>query len=131
LPKTATYEELNLLSRQYHQYNVMRVKSKVTISNLLDKTMPGISKLLRNSSRNDKLHSFVYEYWHFDNITCISEDKFVGDYQVWAKREGYQRSESKAKMIYALAREAIPTLNSNTPSTKMLVLEAVRVHREI
>ena len=33
--------------------------------------------------------------------------------------------------IYDLAKEGIPTLPSNTPSTKMLVLEAVRVLREV
>ncbi|MGG7175933.1 transposase, partial [Clostridium neonatale] len=45
--------------------------------------------------------------------------------------KGYHQSETKAKQIYALAQEGIPTLSSSTPSTKMLVLEAVRVLSEI
>lgn len=47
------------------------------------------------------------------------------------KKEGYQQSEAKAIKIYDLAQQGIPTLSSNAPSTKMLVLEAVRVLREI
>ena len=38
---------------------------------------------------------------------------------------GYQASESKAKKIYALASDGIPTLASSLPSTKMLLEEAV------
>ena len=133
-PKDDVYEELNLLSRQYHQYIGMRTKSKITIGNLLDKTMPGISSLLKNNSDNpqkDKLYAFAKQFWHYDNITSKSEKQFTASYLKWAKNEGYHQSESKAKTIYALAKNSIPTLNSNTSSTKMLILEAVRVHREI
>lgn len=133
-PQQGIYEELDTLCRQYSQYIDMRIKSKITLSNLLDKTMPGITKLLRNASENpnrDKLNAFVKEYWHYDQITRKSEDGFVKSYVKWAKKEGYHPSEAKAKAIYALAQEGIPTLNSSTSSTKMLVLEAVRVYREI
>ena len=79
----------------------------------------------------DKLCDFVEEYIHFDNISKMSEGKFIKSYQKWAKKKGYHQSESKAKEIYALSHEGIPTLSSNLPSTKMLVLEAVRVLKEI
>jgi len=80
---------------------------------------------------NDKLSDFVEEYWHFDNITNMTEKQFIESYSKWAKKKGYRPSEAKAIKIYALAKEGIPTLPSNTPSTKMLVLEAVRVLREV
>lgn len=130
----AVYEELNTLSRQYSQYISIKIKSKITLINLLDKTMPGITTILKNSSDNpesDKLNSFVKEFWHFDNITRKSEKQFVSSYLKWAQKEGYHQNEKKARIIYALAQNGIPTLGSNTPSTKMLVLEAVRVLREI
>lgn len=47
------------------------------------------------------------------------------------KKKGYRPSKTKAAAIYALAKDGIPTLPSNTPSTKMLVLESVRVLREV
>lgn len=132
--KDEVYEELRLLSRQYNHYVKVKVQSKLALSNLLDLTMPGINKLLKNSSTNsnkDKLNSFTKEYWHYDNITRKNETQFVTSYLNWAKKEGYQQSEAKARKIYALAKGGIPTLKSNTISTKMLVLEAVRVLREI
>lgn len=46
-------------------------------------------------------------------------------YAAWAKKTGHHSNETKARGLYANALEAIPTLSSRTPSTKMLVLEAV------
>lgn len=129
-----TYTQLRLLGRQYAHYIKLRIESKLSLTHMLDYTMPGIKKLLSNRSNKpekDKLNDFVEEYWHFDNIKRISEKQFKSSYVNWAKKKGYQQSESKAKEIYALAQKGIPTLSSNAPSTKMLVLEAVRVLREV
>lgn len=132
-PKFA-YDKLRLLSRQYNQYIGMRVKARLTLINLVEQTMPGITNLLENDSTNickDKLNSFIKKYWHYDNVTKYSERQFVINYNLWAKKEGYKASDAKAIKIYALAENSIPTLSSKDESTKMLVLEAIRVHREI
>ncbi|OCN01973.1 hypothetical protein A7X67_04245 [Clostridium sp. W14A] len=62
------------------------------------------------------------KYWHFDNIDAMSEADFTSDYLKWAKEKGYRPSKAKAAAIYALAKDGIPTLLSNTPSTKILIL---------
>jgi len=132
-PKFA-YDKLRLLSRQYNQYIGIRVKARLTLINLVEQTMPGITNLLENDSTNicmDKLNSFIKKYWHYDNVTKYSERQFVVNYNLWAKKEGYKASDAKAIKIYALAENSIPTLSSKDESTKMLVLEAIRVHREI
>jgi hypothetical protein len=49
----------------------------------------------------------------------------------WEKEKGYRQSQDKAVKIYVLAKEGIPTVPSDTSSTKMLVQEAVRVLREV
>ena len=129
-PTTDVYDELKTLNRQYLNYISMRIHAKQTPTNLLDRTMPGIKKLLLNRSNvpdRDKLCDFVREYWHFDNITRMSEAEFINNYNDWTKSKGYRASTEKAKKIYALALDGIPTLSSNTPSTKMLVEEAVKV----
>lgn len=128
------YNQLRLLSRQYNQYINMRVKCRLTLLNITERTMPNIDKLLENDSQNikrDKFNSFVAKFIHYDNISCLTEKQFISEYKKWAKKEGYQQSEQKAKQIYALAIDSIPTLSSKDPSVKMLTLEAVRMYREI
>jgi transposase len=128
------YEELKILNRQYLSYLALRVNSKLTLVNLLDRTMPGIRTLLRTRSDvpdKDKLCAFASKYWHFDTIRKMSESRFADDYLKWVKKGGYKHSVKKAHEIYALALNSIPTLLSDTPSTKMLVLEAVKTLNNI
>lgn len=128
------YAELKFLGRQYAHYMKLHIDSRLELTNILDYTMPGIKSEFKGSSDNpekDKLSDFVDQYWHYDNITKMSEAQFINSYVKWAKKKGYHQSEIKAKKIYALAKEGIPTFSSSTPSTKMLVQEAVRVLHEI
>lgn len=97
-------------------------------------TMPGIRTVLidwNKYSNKDSLSDFVYDFWHYDNVKKYDDEAFCEAYAKWAKEKGFRRSEAKAKAIYKLAFDEIPTLPSGTPSTKMLVQEAVKVVREI
>jgi transposase len=134
-PVEGTYEELKILGRQYSHYIKMKIASKLALSNMIDRTMPGIKKLLSGSVTanfvKDKLADFIEEYWHYDNITVKTEKQFISSYCRWAKKKGYRASEIKAKAIYAMAQAGIPTLSSRAATTKMLVLEAVRILSEV
>ena len=128
------YVQLRLLGRQYGHYIKLRIESKLSLTTMLDYTMPGIKTALKSRSdkpEKDKLNDFVEEYWHYDNITQKSKKQFINSYKIWAKKKGYHQSEAKSIKIYDLAQQGIPTLFSNAPSTQMLVLEAVRVLREM
>lgn len=128
------YMELQVLSRQYLHYIRQKVASRIALTNLLDRTMPGIKKLLKSSSKNlekDKLSDFAEEYWHYDNITQKEEKEFISEFLKWTKNKGYQQSQAKASSIYALAKDGIPTLDSKSPSTELMVKESVRVLKEI
>jgi len=120
------YAKLNLASRQYYHYTCLLVETKNGLGNLLDQTMPGINSIIQN----DKLLEFTQRYLHFDNIVAKTEESFVSDYTEWAKGKGYRNNKSKAVEIYALANSAIP-VRPNTEFIKTLVLEAVRVQREV
>ncbi|ABR35365.1 IS110 family transposase [Clostridium beijerinckii] len=94
------YSELRILGRQYSHYIRMQIESKILLSNMLDRTMPDIKSLLKSRSskpNKDKLSSFVEEYWHYDNITNKSEMQFIRSYLKWAKNNGYNQNEAKAK----------------------------------
>lgn len=134
-PLNETYEELKILGRQYAHYITLKVESKLALTSILDRTMPGIKRLILSKRSEqpvkDKLCDFVAEYWHYDSITSMSEDEFINDYCRWAKEKGYHKSAAKARAIYHMACDGIPTLSSSTPSTKMLTLEAVRILCEV
>ena len=96
--------------------------------------MPGIKKMLRSwneANNKDKLSDFVEIFWHFDVIVSMNQEEFVLAYAQWAKERKYHQSQSKAIAIYELAANGISTLPSSTPSTQMLVQEAVNVLRTI
>lgn len=130
----ATYAELKLLGRRYRYYMELHVKALQELIHILDYTMPGIKKVFNSwneANGKDKLSDFVEAFWHFDLITSIGKEKFVEEYLNWAKERKYHQSQSKAEEIFELAANGIPTLSSSTPSTKMLVEEAVKVLRII
>ena len=130
----ATYAELKLLGRRYRYYMELHVKSLQELTHILDYVMPGVKKLFNSwdeVSGKDKLSDFVERFWHYDLITSMSLDEFVEEYVSWAKQKKYHQSRSKAEAVYELASSGISTLPSSTPSTKMLVQEAVSVQRAV
>lgn len=133
-PISESYEELRLLGRQYASFIEIKIDCKQNLSFLLERAMPGITKLIRSGHSNrddsDKLSDFTKKFWHYDKITQCKEDVFIEKYCKWAKEKGYHQSQAKAKQIYELAVDSIPTISSN-PSTKMLVLETVEALKKI
>ena len=128
------YDELRLLGQQYRHYMKLHLLALAELTHLLDQTMPGIKTLLagwNEANRKDKRSDFVEHFWHYDVITSMTEEEFIKEYILWAKEGNYVPSQEKAKSIYNLAQESIPTLSSETPSVKMLVTEAVRVLKEV
>lgn len=130
LPPENVYCELKLLARQYYQTVSMLVKAKINLGNLLDQVMPDIQSLLADSAVNHKLTDFVKRYYHYGHILDMGENKFTSDYCKWAKKQGYHLNERLANQIFAMAQNGIPVL-PNSSVTKIVVLEAVRVLREI
>lgn len=130
----AVYAELKLLGRRYRFYMELHIKALQELTHMLDYTMPGLKTKFNSwdeKNNKDKLSDFVERFWHYDLITGMSRDDFVVAYCEWAKEKKYQKSQSKAEEIYELASNGIPTLSSSTPSTKMLVQEAISVLRAI
>lgn len=107
-PATESYEELKILGRQYAHYISMKIESKLALTTLLDRVMPGIKVLLTGKRSDeptkDKLSDFVEKYWHYDNITKMTERKFCEDYCKWAKKKGYYTPlavDKKGKWCYS------------------------------
>jgi hypothetical protein len=129
-----SYQELKMLSRQYSHYMRMRIESVLSLTNILDSTMPGITKVLAgwsSETEKDKLSDFIEEFWHYDLITEKTEKQFTEKYVKWAKKKGYRNNQAKASEIFAMAKSGIPTVSSQSLAMKLLVQEAVHVLREV
>ncbi|MCI5575832.1 MAG: transposase, partial [Clostridiales bacterium] len=129
-PTDEVYRELRLLSRQYFQLTSMLVNAKISLNNLLDNVMPGITDLLYDREPHHKLTDFVLRYLHFDKISAMGEKKFISGYCAWAKKQGYRMYERQAEEIFALVQNSIPALPM-TASTTIVVKEAIKVVREL
>ena len=134
-PSDEVYDELKYLGRQYFHYSRLAVEETLELTNLLDRTMPGIKKILQSKQQSrptrDKLVDFVGAFWHYDTVTSETEDQFVDTFNTWAKENGYRASSAKAREIYDLASSSITTLSSSRESTRMLVENSVKVLKEI
>ena len=83
------YEDLKFLSRQYQQRISFVAKLKVQLINLLDQTMPGITKILELRSRNPEkcaLLLFIKRFKSFDEIQRIGKTRFLSAYTTLMKR---------------------------------------------
>ena len=123
------YSELKLLGRQYSHYMKLHITSKIELANVLDYSMPGIKSLF--IVNNNKLADFALEYCHYDNIKKQTLEEFIVSYRTWAKKNKYLNNEKKAIKIYEVATNAISIISSQSKTTKLIVMEAARVLKEV
>lgn len=106
------YEDLKFLSRQYDQRIAFVAKLKVQLINLLDQTMPGITKFLALKSRNPEksaLMLFIKRYKSFDEIQRMGKTRFLSTYATLMKKITDRHAPQKGLAIYELARDSITT----------------------
>jgi transposase len=106
------YEDLKFLSRQYDQRIAFVAKLKVQLINLLDQTMPGITKFLALKSRNPEksaLMLFIKRYKSFDEIQRMGKTRFLSTYATLMKKTPDRHAPKKGLEIYELARDSITT----------------------
>ena len=115
-PLDQKYEDLRFLSSQYRQRISMVTKSKVQLINLLDESMPGITKILALKSRNPEkcmLLQFIKRFHSFDYIGSIGKTRFMNSYTTLARKTGDRNAASKGLAIYELSKASITTRSNN------------------
>ena len=106
------YEDLKFLSRQYQQRISFVSTLKVQLINMLDQTMPGITKILALKSRDPEkcaLLLFIKRYKSFDEIQRIGKTRFLSTYATLMKKTPDRYAPKKGLEIYELARGSITT----------------------
>ena len=106
------YEDLKFLSRQYNQRISSVAYTKVQLINLLDQTMPGITRILPLRSRHPEqctLLLFIKRFKSFDEINKIGKTRFLASYATLVKKTRDRHAPSKGLAIYELATNSITT----------------------
>lgn len=106
------YEDLKFLSRQYNQRIEYVSRLKVQLIDLLDQTMPGITKILPLHSRNPEkcaLLLFIKRFKSFDEIQRIGKTRFLSSYTTLMKKTSERSAPCKGLSIYELAVDSITT----------------------
>ena len=115
-PLDQKYEDLRFLSSQYRQRISMVTKSKMQLTDLLDESMPGITRILALKSRNPEkcmLLQFIKRFHSFDYINSIGKSRFMNSYTTLARKTGERNTAAKGLSIYELSKASITT-RSNT-----------------
>ena len=115
-PLDQKYEDLRFLSSQYRQRISMVTKSKVQLINLLDETMPGITKILALKSRNPEkcmLLQFIKRFHSFGYINEIGKTRFMNSYTTLTRKVGERNAAAKGLSIYELSKASITTRSNN------------------
>lgn len=110
------YEDLKFLSRQYCQRISALTVSKVQLLNLLDETMPGITRILPLKSRHPEecvLLLFIKRFGSFDEVKRIGKTRFLSSYSVLCKKSKNRYALSKGLRIYEMANDGITTRGDN------------------
>ena len=110
------YEDLKFLSRQYSQRISSVTRVKVQLINLLDQTMPGITRILDLRSRDPErcaLLLFIKRFHSFDEIRRIGKHRFLSAYETLMKKTPDRFAPKKGLVIYESACNSITTRGSD------------------
>lgn len=110
------YEDLRFLARQYDQRMGTLTTNKVFLINLLDETMPGITKLLSLTTRDPETSLtmlFIKRFKSYDRIKKMGRTRFLDSYNKLAKKSRNRRAYGYGLAIYELAVNSITTRGEN------------------
>jgi transposase len=110
------YEDLRFLARQYDQRMGTLTTNKVFLINLLDETMPGITKLLSLTTRDPETSLtmlFIKRFKSYDRIKKMGRTRFLDSYNKLARKARNRRAYGYGLAIYELAVNSITTRGEN------------------
>ncbi len=100
------YLDLQFLSREYNSFSATKIKLKVQLSNLMERTFPGLEKLLKGHYF-ELLLDFYERYPCASLVREMSEKKFSTKFIKMATKKGHRKGAQIAQSIYRLAHECV------------------------
>jgi transposase len=110
------YEDLRFLARQYDQRMETLTTNKVHLINLLDETMPSITKLLSLTTRDPETSLsmlFIKRFKSYDCIKKMGKTRFLDSYDKLARKSRSRHASGYGLSIYELALNSITTRGEN------------------
>lgn len=113
-----TREQLQFLSRQYTQYIKIKTSLKIQLTNMIDKTFPGIKQIIDEENRYELLLD-IYEKYSYPSL-IIEKDKaeFIDEIDILAKKYRHKVGKTIGEKLYAKA----PTIITSCPYNESLQL---------
>jgi len=124
------YEDLRFLSRQYSQQISLKVKAKIQLSNLIELTFPGLSKLFNVENQYLFLLDVYEKYYHPSLIEKKQEKNLIEEIQEMAQKRGHRTGLRVGLELYELSKQSIPT-RPNNKYTQLAVTSCVNSLRSI
>lgn len=117
-PSDEIREQLQFLSRQYTQYIKIKTDLKIQLTNLIDKTFPGIKKIVDDENRYELLLD-IYEKYSYPNLVLEKPKKeFIDEIEIMSKKYGHKVGKTIGENIY----EKAPTILTSCPYNESLQL---------
>ena len=121
------YLDLQFLSREYNSFLATKVKLKVQLSNLIERTFPGLEKILKGHYF-ELLLDFYELYPCASLVREMSEKKFSTKFIKMATKKGHRKGAQIAQSIYRLAHERV-TFEPNDKVAALSVKHCVTLLR--
>ena len=111
------YQDLQFLSREYNSFMANKIKLKVQLSNLIERSFPGLEKILKGHYFGILL-DFYELYPCASAVREVSEKRFLNQFIRMAIKKGHRKGAQIAQKVYRLAHECV----TFEPSQKVAAL---------
>ena len=97
------YQDLQFLSREYNSFMANKIKLKVQLSNLIERSFPGLEKILKFGLLLD----FYELYPCASAVREVSKKRFLNHFIRMAIKKGHRKGAQIAQKVYRLAHECV------------------------
>lgn len=128
-PQEEVRTELLFLSREYIDFMKVQTKLKIQLTDLTDKTFPGIKELIDADNRYELFLNIYEKYSHPSLVLKKSKTQFINDIEKIAKKLGHRVGEQIGMIIYENASNIVPECPMNS-SIQLSINNCISLLRE-
>lgn len=128
-PDNDIRSNLRLLSREYSEYINIQTRLKIKLTNLIDKTFPGIKEIVDAENRYQLLLEIYEKYPYPDLVLNVDKNTFINDIDTIAKNLGHRIGKTVGENIYDLSPTIITSFSSND-SIKLTITGCIAILKE-